>query len=90
MALTLGGKNAGKFTKAHPQKSRGKQTCTENAKQNAVPDPAGQSAGVPRYQPCLFGYIFQRRDVEWGQGFFPLKCQNLRFTKIQWTNEYIQ
>ena len=65
MALTLGGKNAGKFTKAHPQKSRGKQTCTENAKQNAVPDPAGQSAGVPTLLVWLYF-----RDVEGGQGFF--------------------
>ena len=70
MALTLGGKNAGKFTKAHPQKSRGKQTCTENAKQNAVPDPAGQSAGVPGTNPaCLV--IFSKEETSNGdRGFF--------------------
>ena len=52
--LTLGGKIAGKFTKAHPQKSRGKQTCTENSKQNAVPDPAGQSAVGPTLLVWLY------------------------------------
>ena len=83
--LTLGGKIAGKFTKAHPQKSRGKQTCPENSKQNAVPSRAKRRGT----NPACFGYIFQR-DVEWGQGFFPLKCQNLWFTEIQWKNEYIQ
>ena len=71
MTLTLGGKIAGKFTKAHPQKSRGKQTCTENAKQNAVPDPAGQSAVEPTLLVWLYFSTSKRRRM--GTGFFTFK-----------------
>ena len=63
--LTLGGKIAGKFTKAHPQKSRGKQTCTDNS--NKILSLAGQSAVEPT---LLVLVIFSKETSNGARVFF--------------------